>query len=88
MFENHVWKNVEDGINLRKLISTEIITRLRSKDREIDRELTKLRKTYYNDDREDAWAGIIKYAIMKPKYEYSYSFKKDYLKIDDKKFEK
>ena len=45
-------------------------------------------KTYYNDDREDAWAGIIKYAIMKPKYEYSYSFKKDYLKIDDKKFEK
>lgn len=52
MFENHVWKNIEDGINLRRLISTEIITRLRSKDREIDRELTKLRKTYYNDDED------------------------------------
>ena len=45
-------------------------------------------KTYYNDRREDAWAGIIKYAIMKPKYEYSYRFKKDYLKINDQKFEK
>ena len=47
MFENHVWKHIEEGIYLRKLISTEIIAKLRLKNKEIDRELHKLRKNFH-----------------------------------------
>lgn len=53
MFENHVWKHIEEGIYLRKLISTEIIAKLRLKNKEIDRELHKLRKNFYKVETDD-----------------------------------
>ena len=54
MFENHVWKHIEEGIYLRKLISTEIIAKLRQKNKQIDRELHNLRISFYKqDDDED-----------------------------------
>lgn len=53
MFEDHVWKHIEEGIYLRKLISTEIIAKLRQKNKEIDRELNNLRKNFFKTETED-----------------------------------
>ena len=53
MFEDHIWKHIEEGINLRKLISTEIIAKLRQKNKEIDRELQNIRKNYFKQDDDE-----------------------------------
>jgi hypothetical protein len=56
MFEDHVWKRIEEGHNLRGLISTEITAKLRQKNKEIDKELHQIRKNFYkqnNDDDDD-----------------------------------
>jgi P4 family phage/plasmid primase-like protien len=53
MFENNSWKSIEEGIDLRRLISTEVIVKLRQKNKEIDRELQQLRKNYFKQDDND-----------------------------------
>ena len=52
MFENHTWKHSEEGIDLRKLISTEVILKLRQKNKEIQRELQQLRKNYFRPEED------------------------------------
>tara|TARA_Y100000591_G_scaffold333282_1_gene375321 strand:+ start:3983 stop:6781 length:2799 start_codon:yes stop_codon:yes gene_type:complete len=52
MFENHTWKHSEEGIDLRKLISTEVIIKLRQKNKEIQRELQQLRKNYFRPEED------------------------------------
>ena len=52
MFENHTWKHSEEGIDLRKLISTEVIIKLRQKNKEIQRELQHLRKNYFRPEED------------------------------------